>query len=61
MSANERRAEEAVAQPPAGRPKQEEPELEAQEGKPRGAKPFVFRFLPANPKNSLEFEDMADK
>lgn len=26
-----------------------------------GAKPYVFKFKPADPKNDLEFEDMADK
>jgi len=25
------------------------------------AKPFVFKFKPADPKNDLDFEDMADK
>lgn len=24
-------------------------------------KPYVFKFRPADPKNDLEFEDMADK
>lgn len=49
------------------RPKEnQEPgaEGEGAPGKPgkKGAKkPYVFKFQPADPKNDLEFEDMADK
>ena len=41
-------------QPPA-----DDRKKDALEGKKPA--PYVFRFAPANPKNSLDFEDMADK
>jgi hypothetical protein len=28
---------------------------------PAPKKPYVFKILPADPKNSLDFEDVADK
>jgi len=39
---------------------EETPEASAQEPE-EGKPPYVFKILPADPKNSLEFEDMADK
>ena len=54
MSSKDRHEEEP--KPPAPPLSAEERAAEAE--KP---KPYVFRFLPADPKNSLEFEDMADK
>jgi len=45
-----------AANPPPGK---KDAGLDA--GKPKKPAPYVFRFLPADPKNALDFEDMADK
>jgi len=37
----------------------QEPEAQSEGGAKK--KPYVFKFRPADPKNDLEFEDMADK
>ena len=58
MNAEERRSEDDP-QPATGAPKEDAPASEALDAKKKP--PFVFRFLPADPKNSLEFEDRADK
>ncbi|MFT5049113.1 MAG: hypothetical protein ACI8QZ_000503 [Chlamydiales bacterium] len=49
-------------------PRPTEGQKPGEEGKTGGkvpqkgpGKPFVFKFKPADPKNDLEFEDMADK
>jgi hypothetical protein len=57
MNSQERSEEDSKA--PTGNPKEDERVENALDNKPKT--PFVFRFLPADPKNSLEFEDMADK
>ena len=56
MNSQERSEEDPKA---ASNPKEDERVENALDKKPKT--PFVFRFLPADPKNSLEFEDMADK
>jgi hypothetical protein len=51
--------EESESEPAGGVPEGDEAKKDGGEGKK--AAPFVFRFLPADPKNALDFEDMADK
>ena len=47
-------AKQASPQPPTEAPKA------AEDGKKDAAK-YVFKILPANPKNAFDFEDVADK
>ena len=56
MKPNEAKPEDAkqAAQPPTEAPKA------AEDGKKDAAK-YVFKILPANPKNAFDFEDVADK
>ena len=42
-------------------PKPARPDTEQDEEQPASAKPYVFKIVPANPKNTLDFEDVADK
>jgi hypothetical protein len=52
--------EEPQSPPPQPKSKSEPPEQKAEEARPR--KPaYVFKILPADPKNSFDFEDVADK
>lgn len=46
--------------PPAPQPPVEAPKAAAEDGKKDGAK-YVFKIVPANPKNAFDFEDVADK
>ena len=36
-------------------------EKQAEEAAPAKKTPYVFKILPADPKNSFDFEDVADK
>lgn len=56
MKPNEKPAKEA---PPAAQPPAEAPKA-AEDGKKDAAK-YVFKIVPANPKNAFDFEDVADK
>ncbi len=53
------RAERAV-QPPPERPRAAEEPGDAPAPPPAGLK-YVFKIAPADPKNSFDFEDVADK
>ena len=57
MNAKKPSEEDQEPQPAPARPKEPAPES----GEVKGERPYQFRFLPADPKNNLEFEDMADK
>ena len=54
---SEKKPESAAPQPP-DKTQPREPEAPAE---PPPKKPYVFKILPADPKNSLDFEDVADK
>jgi hypothetical protein len=53
-------AERAVTPPPARPPAREEGAAEPEQAPPTGLK-YVFKIAPADPKNSFDFEDVADK
>ena len=53
----EKKRETGPEKPP-DKAKAREPEPPAE---PPPKKPYVFKILPADPKNSLDFEDVADK
>ncbi len=59
MNKDELERSESEHAPAANPPPGKDAGLDA--GKPKKPAPFVFRFLPADPKNALDFEDMADK
>jgi hypothetical protein len=56
MKPTDPKPEQAQATPPPAA----EPQKSAQEGKQDAAK-YVFKIVPANPKNAFDFEDVADK
>ncbi len=66
MSADDRKtqAEKLTRQEESSDPKPSTPlekKSPAQEAAEEARKPHVFKFAPVDPKNNLEFEDMADK
>jgi hypothetical protein len=38
-----------------------DPAKKKEEGTPKGKGAYVFKIVPANPKNAFDFEDVADK
>ena len=52
---SEKKAETGAEKPP------DKPKASEQPPEPPPKKPYVFKILPADPKNSLDFEDVADK
>ena len=56
MSQSDKRDAERPAVPPPAKAEEEK----AEEKKPEGLK-YVFKIAPADPKNSFDFEDVADK
>jgi len=59
MSTNEnKRTDDAAEKAPA--PAKETPTTDAA-GKPKTGLNYVFKIAPADPKNSFDFEDVADK
>lgn len=51
---DEKKPSEAQPQPKA-------PSAEQKEEPPPVKKPYVFKIVPADPKNAFDFEDVADK
>lgn len=50
-----------AAPPAAPADPQRAPQAEAGEESPAAKARFVFKIVPANPRNALDFEDVADK
>ena len=47
---------------PSDRPDQEDtPKTSEEEPPPQAETKYVFKFLPVDPKNAFDFEDVADK
>ena len=60
QSEEKQAAERPVTPPPSRPPAKEEGAAEAEPTPPAGLK-YVFKIAPADPKNSFDFEDVADK